>query len=122
MAHPGPEVKAGRAECAPGLNSPVPYCAPNFPAKMAGALRASWAALVAAGRNSCEFCYRASAGRNSGEFRYGIFNGKHVHFELTDANGIVALEGLLWPPVSGWGIFCSGMKMRDWERGVSENR
>ena len=42
-----------------------------------------------------------AAGRNSGEFRYGIFNGKHVHFELTDAIGMVALEGLLWPPV-GW--------------------
>ena len=41
------------------------------------------------------------AGRNSGEFRYGIVGGKHVHFELTDPNGMVALEGLLWPPV-GW--------------------
>ena len=41
------------------------------------------------------------AGRNFGEFRYGIVGGKHVHFELTDAIGMVAFEGLLWPPV-GW--------------------
>ena len=96
-------------------------------AKMAVALRAHLAALVADRRNAGEFrsgrwglteCWRIplrALGTDGilADFATGlspdgilansatVFLGKPLHFELTDANGIVALEGLLWPPV-GW--------------------